>query len=236
MALDIWTLTIPATVAAVAWLYQKAWERQERRVKQYEEVLDTLPGFVVSGLDPAKINQAMALGRRLWLLGPDKVIRAFDKFISSIENMRGHEASKLALGELILAMRKDASFTAVLVPRLQTKLRANDFEIKSASLIPLPVVSANQQQVDVQSTVNATIVSNGAFVIALQAAMRSAIINNKLGNSELENLVSTIATDVTAATAGGFSFADVKDGKAQTMKFVAIIADAIKREIASEHA
>jgi hypothetical protein len=52
---------------------KKAWKRQERRVKQYEEVLDTLPGFVVSGLDPTKINQAMALGRRLWLLGPDKV-------------------------------------------------------------------------------------------------------------------------------------------------------------------
>jgi hypothetical protein len=234
MAIDIWTLTIPATVAAIAWLYQKAWERQERRVKQYEEVLDTLPGFVASGLDPAKINQAMALGRRLWLLGPDKVIRAFDEFTSAIENFRGHEASKAALGKLILAMRKDASFASVLIPRFQTTLKPNDFEIKSASLITLPVVSASSAQINVQSSVNATIVSNGSFIIALQTAMRSAIIDNKLGKSALDQLVSKIAIDVTAATAEGFSPSDVKDGKAQTMKFVAVIADAIQRELSSK--
>ncbi len=140
---DVFALAIPAAIGAVAWLYQKAWERLERRVKQYEEIIDALPGFVEGGLDLNKINLALGLSRRLWILAPDSVVQALDRFFDSIENSKGPEAAGLALGELILEMRKNATFWAVFFPRVRTRLKPSDFKIKSAktpvTIIPVPV-------------------------------------------------------------------------------------------------
>src|SRR4051812_32529543 len=95
-----------------------------------------LPGFVESGLDPAKINLAIGLSRKLWIHAPDQVVIAFDKFFKSIETSQGHASSQLALGELVLEMRKDASILATLIPRFRTKLKASEFQLKSAKVIP----------------------------------------------------------------------------------------------------
>jgi hypothetical protein len=91
-------------------------------------------------------------------------------------------------------------------------------------------------QVDIQHRVNATIVSNGAMLIALQTAMRWAIIERtKMPNGDLQTLVARIASEVAKAPADGFDSEDVKVGKAQVMKFVDIISGAITRELAAEN-
>jgi hypothetical protein len=43
--MDFWGLTVPAIIGAVAWIYQRAWDRQQRRIERYETILDSLPGF-----------------------------------------------------------------------------------------------------------------------------------------------------------------------------------------------
>jgi hypothetical protein len=126
---------ISSAIGACAWLYQKAWERQERRVKQYEAITDTLPGFAVGSQDPNKINEFIAASRRLWIDAPDDVVRCFDEFTSSIEHSKGHEVSSVLLGKLILAMRRDASFKGAILPRFRTSLLPEQFQLKSAKLL-----------------------------------------------------------------------------------------------------
>lgn len=134
---DFWALTMPAAIGAIAWLYQKTWERHERRMKQYEGILDELPAFTVGGLDPDRIDRAIAIHRHLWLLGPDGVVRAFENFMRTVEGSGGSdEERELALGRFVIAMRKDATFFSALVPRFRTTLQPKEFKLKSATRSP----------------------------------------------------------------------------------------------------
>jgi hypothetical protein len=63
-------LVITGTSAA-AWLYQKAWERQQQRLARYQEIIDRTPPFTEGGLDPSKGEETLAEIRRLWLFAPD---------------------------------------------------------------------------------------------------------------------------------------------------------------------
>lgn len=93
---------------------------------------------------------------------------------------------------------------------------------------------AETTQIDVNQTLNATIVSSGTLLIALQAAMRWAIIeNSKTPNGDLQTLVARIKAEVEKAPAEGFSPQDVSAGKAQVVKFIDVITDAINREVAA---
>lgn len=82
---DLWALTVPVVVGAMAWLYQKSWERHERRLKQYEDILDELPAFTTDGLNVDRIDRAISVHRHLWLYGPDNVVRAFEEFLATVE-------------------------------------------------------------------------------------------------------------------------------------------------------
>ena len=87
-----------------------------------------------------------------------------------------------------------------------------------------------------QQMVNATIVANGAMLIALQTAMRWAIIENKgMPKDDLHTLVFRISSEVAKAPAEGFDPEEVKIGKAQVMKFVDIISRALARELAADN-
>ncbi len=138
---DFWALTVPAAIGAVAWLYQKTWERHERRLKQYEEIVDELPAFTVGGLNQDRIDKAIMIYRRLWLLGPDEVVRAFEAFIKTVENgaSSSDEEKELALGRFVIAMRRDATFTAALIPRFSSTLQPDEIKLKSATrALPSP--------------------------------------------------------------------------------------------------
>jgi hypothetical protein len=87
-----------------------------------------------------------------------------------------------------------------------------------------------------RQTVNATIVANGAMLIALQTAMRWAIIEStKMTTGDLHTLVTRIASEVAKAPADGFDLEEVKVGKAQVMKFVDIISGALARELVAKN-
>jgi hypothetical protein len=131
---DLWALTVPAIIGAAAWLYQKTWERHERRLQQYEAILDELPAFTTAGLNADRIDKAMAAYHQLWLYGPDDVVRAFAAFLATVEEPPKPDSVKeLALGNFVVAMRRDVGFLSALIPRFRTSLRANEFKLKSAS-------------------------------------------------------------------------------------------------------
>lgn len=47
--MDFWGITVGTAIASLAWIYQRAWERQEKRVAQYQEILDRLDAFTAGG-------------------------------------------------------------------------------------------------------------------------------------------------------------------------------------------
>jgi hypothetical protein len=130
---DIWSLTLPAIIGAAAWLYQKTWERHERRIKQYENIMDELPAFTVERLDPDRIDRALGVLRRLWLLGPDEVVKAFEAFVKAVEGGSTNEERVRLLGCLVIEMRRDATFLRAFIPRFRTMLSPDEFRVLMAA-------------------------------------------------------------------------------------------------------
>lgn len=129
-------LVLTATIAAAAWLYQRAWERQEKRVARYQEVMNRLPSFIVGNLNQDGLDEVIAEHRRLWLSAPDDVIIAGENFLDAVEGrpLKNEISPDVALGEYVLAMRRDASMKSAILPRFwKTKLEAKEFRLRSAS-------------------------------------------------------------------------------------------------------
>jgi hypothetical protein len=130
-------LIITGLIGAAAWLYQKAWERQQQRVARYQEIIDRTLAFTLGGLDPGKVDETLSELRRLWLFAPDNVVRAANAFLAATSAGEGTPerlaAANNAFKVLMLAMRKDASFKAALFPEFFTsRLGAEDIVIASA--------------------------------------------------------------------------------------------------------
>jgi len=136
-----WALTASAAIGATAWLYQKAWERHERRSKQYEEIIDLLPAFTAENWDHRQVDKAIKIQRRLWLIGPDKVVRAFNKLLAMMQGdvKSTDEERDRALGDLVIEMRRDSTLWAALVPRCRATLLPEEIKLRSAKRdIPRP--------------------------------------------------------------------------------------------------
>jgi hypothetical protein len=56
---EVWGLAIAAAIGAVAWLYQKAWDRQQVRIARYQAIVDRLHAFTQEQLDPDKIEETL---------------------------------------------------------------------------------------------------------------------------------------------------------------------------------
>src|SRR5262245_48811441 len=106
---DLWALAVTAGIGVVAWLYQQAWDRRQLRLDRYQAFVDRLPGFTIANRDAAKMDEAYAELRRLWLFAPGDVIKAANSFIEAAEK---GEPMRIALAKLVLAMRCDVSFRA----------------------------------------------------------------------------------------------------------------------------
>lgn len=130
-------LVLATLIGACAWLYQRAWERHERLLGQYQEIIDRMQAFTVGGYDPKEIDAALKAAQRLWLIGPDSVVRAWNDFLATIETnsgVRPDDEKELRLSELILAMRNDVSFATALIPNFRrSKLRPDEIKLKSAT-------------------------------------------------------------------------------------------------------
>ena len=59
------SLVITGIIGAAAWLYQKAWERQQQRVARYQEIIDRTPAFTEGGLDRSKVDETLAVIRQI---------------------------------------------------------------------------------------------------------------------------------------------------------------------------
>lgn len=135
--MEFWGLAVGAAIASAAWLYQRAWERQEKRIARYQEVVDRLPYFTVANLSADKIDAMISEHRRLWISAPDDVIISGEKFLDAVEGRSDSGGTKgnseSALGEYVLAMRRDGSMRSALFPRFwPTKIKAKDFRLRSA--------------------------------------------------------------------------------------------------------
>lgn len=129
--MDFWGITFGAAIASAAWLYQRAWERQEKRVLRYQEILDRLMYLTEGNLTPAKQNELILEMQRLWLFAPDDVVLTGERFMNAVVG-DGND-KEAALREYILVMRKDASMRSALVPNFwKTYLPSSAFQLRSA--------------------------------------------------------------------------------------------------------
>ena len=127
-----WSIAIGALIGAVAWLYQKAWERRSQRAAVYEEIVRLLPSVTLAGLDHEKLDQMLEEGRVLWLHAPDDVVLAFQAWMKIIQS--SDAVNEACLKDKFLAkMRHDMTFRAAIVPSLwKSRMGAGDFPILRA--------------------------------------------------------------------------------------------------------
>ena len=119
-----WGVAVAALLGAVAWIYQRAWDRQQARVARYQKILDSLPGLTQERLNPDQIDAILNEVRCLWLFAPDDVVKTANSFLNAAET---GDRKPPALSQFILAMRRDASFEAALFPRFfRSKLGPDD--------------------------------------------------------------------------------------------------------------
>lgn len=128
--MEVLGLIAAALVASAAWLYQRAWERQERRIARYQEFVDRLPAFTSEKADNKRVDEAIAEVRRLWLSAPDDVIRSAERLIDFAQGERIYSQQKV-VGDCMIAMRKDATMMSALFPRFwRSRLSASDFRLR----------------------------------------------------------------------------------------------------------
>jgi hypothetical protein len=111
----VWTLAVTGILALIAWLYQRAWERQRLREDAYGRILDTLPALFEGQEDPALVETLTREMRRLILFAPDSVIQRADEFLIAMKVSPLPEREG-ALNGLVMAMRQDCTYSAVLLP------------------------------------------------------------------------------------------------------------------------
>lgn len=132
--MDLWGVAVGAVVASLAWIYQRSWEHQEKRMLMYRAIIDSLPNFMEGQLDSDGMNKALIEGRRLWLSAPDDVVQSYERLLDVAE---GRTTDPCALGKCISAMRRDSTYSAVLFPRFwRTKLTNGDFRVRTAKQLP----------------------------------------------------------------------------------------------------
>lgn len=136
--LTFFTVVTTALIGAVAWIYQKSYDRQEFRRQSYQRVLENLPSFLESTVSAEGITRTLAEFRSMLLFAPDDVIEAAESFAESVRYGPGHEASMEKLNALVSGMRRDCTFTAALLPRLWTT------KIVRTSLLNLSVSSSDK--------------------------------------------------------------------------------------------
>lgn len=127
-----WSLVIGALIGAVAWLYQKAWERRSQRAAVYEQIVRLLPSVTLAGLDHQKLDQMLEEGRVLWLHAPDNVVLSFQAWIAAIQNGDDFNEPRLK-DEFLGKMRRDLTFSSAIWPRFwKTRMGAGDFPVVHA--------------------------------------------------------------------------------------------------------
>jgi len=112
---DFLKFAIPAAGAIIAWILNERrkvrWEQLQKKEERYKELLRCLKGFYVESQDRELKRQFIDQVSLCWLYAPDEVINNANTFFATIHKSRNPLATddekEEALGELILAIRKD---------------------------------------------------------------------------------------------------------------------------------
>ena len=126
---ELYVIAITALIGIVAWTYQAALGRQDRRVAQYFAILENLSGFMVGAISAGeKKENTVAAARILWLIAPPAIVRAGNDFFRAVE---GSDAAHVTatLNKLVLDMRRDTMFRSVIWPRFRWNIVASDIQL-----------------------------------------------------------------------------------------------------------
>ena len=112
---DFLKFAIPAAGAIIAWFVNERrkvrWEQYQRKEERYKELLNYLKGFYAHSRNTDMKAKFVDQVHLCWLYAPDEVIRCanafLDTFMASRIPLATDEEKKNALGEFILAIRKD---------------------------------------------------------------------------------------------------------------------------------
>jgi hypothetical protein len=127
--MEFLALIVSVIIASLAWLYQRAWERQVSKIERYQSILDKIPAFTVGNLDPTVMDDAYTEFRRLWLYAPDDVLKAANEFFLA-SSRPGDNSGNERLGKLIIKIRKDSSFSSAIIPKFfKTQMTPEEFLI-----------------------------------------------------------------------------------------------------------
>ena len=118
-AKDILALSVPVLAASLAWLYQKALERQERRIARYEKIMELANSLLRAGRNPEHLDQILTEIRKLWLSAPRRIVEASTRFREATDTGQTSQEVEEAFVEFVRAMRRDCSIGAVLWPRFR---------------------------------------------------------------------------------------------------------------------
>jgi Pyruvate/2-oxoacid:ferredoxin oxidoreductase delta subunit len=128
---DTLKLSVPIIAVVVAWAVnehsKRKWEEYTRKEANYKALLEALKGFYVETANREQKEAFLDQLKLCWLYCPDEVIRKAYAFLATVyTDARTTDAEKeLALGELVLAVRKDLLSRKTV---RETSLTAADFK------------------------------------------------------------------------------------------------------------
>jgi hypothetical protein len=133
--IDLLKFAIPLLGAAIAWLWNERWRRltdeYQRKEQKYTSLIEAAEGFYAqaSGTPEGKNlkTQFLLELKKCWLYCPDDVIKSANRWLDLMHEGAGstNEARKAALGEFMVAVRKDLLSRK---PVRRTDLTAADFK------------------------------------------------------------------------------------------------------------
>ena len=138
--MDYLKFFIPLVGAVLAWVAnewrKRGWEEYQRKEDRYQELIKSLKGFYLTSWSPeeskAHKNHFIDQLNLCWMYCPDDVIRKAYAFIDSVHTGQAStdEKKEKALGELMLAIRKDLIDRKVLS---KTTLKHEDFRVLTST-------------------------------------------------------------------------------------------------------
>lgn len=138
MSADYLKIFIPIVGAIITWVAnerrKRKWEEYQRKEAKYQALLKSLKGFYTSP-SPEEAEEAKVLKQAFleqldlcWLYCPDELIKKAYVFLSCVHTSIRctDEEKEKALGELVLAIRKDLLSRKIV---RKTELKPEDFKI-----------------------------------------------------------------------------------------------------------
>lgn len=107
---------------------KRIYEEYKRKEERYMVLLNSLEGFYVESCNVEKIGDFLRQLRLCWLYCPDDVIRKANSFLKTVisNHCTSDTEKEDAIGELVLAMRKDLLRKK---PVKRTSLVPKDFKL-----------------------------------------------------------------------------------------------------------